>query len=239
MSGSANRSGALVDSCREFWCEVADAAEIAASPSLGKYGLATEPLSSRLDRDQLRALHATARVVDVDPTTLEGLRPWLAGQLLESAHRARAGVDATADVHDALLSLARDSGKEIRTELPDAEATLAFFANLGDVAEIEYLMWTLDRVAEQGAEIRGRSQRGWSATDPSPRPRSSRCRGSIPPSTGACWSSETKPGCHASSRCCASPAARSYSSAIRTCPDTTGYRPCSRAVGYACSSEPI
>ena len=143
-----------VDSCREFWCEVADAAEIAASPSLGKYGLATEPLSSRLDRDQLRALHATARVVDVDPTTLEGLRPWLAGQLLESAHRARAGVDATADVHDALLSMARDSGKEIRTELPDAEATLAFFANLGDAAEIEYLMWTLDRVAQQGAEIR-------------------------------------------------------------------------------------
>jgi uncharacterized protein YbaP (TraB family) len=143
-----------LDSCREFWCEVADAAEIAASPFLGKYGLAAEPLSRRLDQDQLRALHATARVVDVDPTTLEGLRPWLAGQLLESAHRARADVDPTADVHDALLSLARDAGKVVRTELPDAEATLAFFANLGDAAEIEYLMWTLDRVAQQGTELR-------------------------------------------------------------------------------------
>jgi uncharacterized protein len=143
-----------VDGCREFWCEVADAAEIAASPSLGKYGLAGEPLSTRLNKDQLRSLHATARAVDVDPTTLEGLRPWLAGQLLESAHRARAGFDATADVHDVLLSLARESGKPIRTELPDAEATLAFFANLGDVAEIEYLMWTLDRVAQRGAELR-------------------------------------------------------------------------------------
>jgi uncharacterized protein len=99
-------------------------------------------------------LHATARAVEVDPTSLEGLRPWLAGQLLESAHRDRSGVDATADVHDMLLSLARDSGKVIRTELPDADATLFFFANLGDAAEIEYLMWTLDRVAQQRAEIR-------------------------------------------------------------------------------------
>jgi uncharacterized protein YbaP (TraB family) len=74
--------------------------------------------------------------------------------LLESAHRDRSGVDATADVHDMLLSLARDSGKVIRTELPDADATLFFFANLGDAAEIEYLMWTFGRVAQQRAEIR-------------------------------------------------------------------------------------
>jgi uncharacterized protein YbaP (TraB family) len=143
-----------VDGCREFWCEVADAAEIAASPSLGEYGLSAEPLSSRLDESQLRALHAAARVVDVDPTTLEGLRPWLAGQLLESAHRDRAGVDATAGVHDVLLSRARESGTPIHTELPDAEATLAFFAHFGDTAEIEYLMWTLDRVVQRGAELR-------------------------------------------------------------------------------------
>ena len=143
-----------LDRCREFWCEVADADEIAASPALGEYGLSAEPLSRRLDMERLRSLHATARLVDVDPTSLEGLRPWLAGQLLESAHRARSGVDSTADVHDVLVARARASGKVIRTELPDAEATLAFFASLGDDAEIEYLMWTLDRVAQQGPELR-------------------------------------------------------------------------------------
>lgn len=143
-----------VDGSREFWCEVADADEIAASPSLGEYGLAAEPLSGRLDEHQRHYLHAIAGAVDVDPTTLEGLRPWLAGQLLEIVHRDRSGIDATADVHNVLLSLARDSGKAIRTELPDAEATLAFFANLGHAAEIDYLMWTLDRVAGQGTEIR-------------------------------------------------------------------------------------
>jgi len=143
-----------VEGCREFWCEFTDAAEIAANPSLGEYGLAAEPLSHRLDEEELRRLQTAARVVDVDPATLEGLRPWLAGQLLEAAHRDRSGVDSTTDVHDVLLSLARDSGAVIRTELPDAEATLAFFANLGDAAEIEYLMWTLERVVHGGAEIR-------------------------------------------------------------------------------------
>jgi uncharacterized protein YbaP (TraB family) len=143
-----------IDGCREFWCEVADAAEVAASPALGRYGLGTEPLSRRLDGEQLHHLQATAHAVGVDPTTLEGLRPWLAGQLLESAHRERSGVDAAVDVHDVLLSLARDAGKVIRTELPNAEATLSFFGNLGEEAEIDYLLWTLDRVAQEGAEIR-------------------------------------------------------------------------------------
>ena len=60
---------------------------------------------------------------------------------------------SAADVHGVLLGLANDAGKVVRTELPDAAATLSFFANLGEPVEIEYLMWTLDRVAEHGAEI--------------------------------------------------------------------------------------
>ncbi len=56
-------------------------------------------------------------------------------------------------MHGVLLGLANDARKVIRTELPDAAATLSFFANLGEPVEIEYLMWTLDRVAERGAEI--------------------------------------------------------------------------------------
>ena len=155
---------AALNGSREFWCEVADADEIASSPLLAECGLSAEALSTRLDHDELRYLQEIAHDVGVDPMTLEGLRPWLAGQLLESVHRSRAGVDATIDVHGVLLDLAKEAGKVIRTELPDAGATLSFFANLDEVVEIEYLMWTLDRVAEHGAELT-RQVAAWKAGD--------------------------------------------------------------------------
>jgi uncharacterized protein YbaP (TraB family) len=155
---------AAFDGCREFWCEVAGADEIASSPLLAEYGLSAEPLSTRLDEEVLRYLQETARAVGVDPTTLEGFRPWLAGQLLERAHRLRAGVEATGDVHGVLLALAKDAGKVIRTELPDANATLSFFANLGAPVELEYLLWTLDRVAAHGAEL-NRQVAAWMVGD--------------------------------------------------------------------------
>ena len=67
-------------------------------------------------------------------------------------------------MHGVLLDLAKEAGKVIRTELPDAGATLSFFANLDEAVEIEYLMWTLDRVAEHGAELT-RQVAAWKAGD--------------------------------------------------------------------------
>ena len=155
---------AALDDSRELWCEVADAHEIARSPLLGTYALSAQPLSSRLKGGGLRYLQATARAVEVDPTTLEGFRPWLAGELLEHAQRSHAGVDAAVGVHEVLVRLARDAGKVIRSELPDADATLSSFGSLDEAVEIDYLMWTLDRVAKRGAEI-GRQVAAWKVGD--------------------------------------------------------------------------
>ena len=219
-----------VDSCREFWCEVADAAEIAASPSLGKYGLATEPLSSRLDQDQLRVLacHRTRRrrrshhargTATLARGTTARERPPRSRGCRRDRRRAR-----RASFHGAGLG----QGDPHRTPGRGGDARLLREPRRRGRGRIPHVDTGSGRATGSRAPRR-KSQRGWSATDPSPRPRSSRCRGSIPPSTGACWWSETEPGCHASSRCCARPAARSYSSAIRTCPASTGYRPCSLA----------
>jgi uncharacterized protein YbaP (TraB family) len=153
-----------LDECRELWCEVADAQQIARSPLLVEHGLSDTPLSSRLSDHERQHLHETATALGIDPTTLEGLRPWLAGQLLEHAHRSYIGIDATAGPHEVLVGIATDAGKTIRTELPDVDATLAFFSDLDAVAGIEYLMWTVDRVADDGTESR-RQVAAWIAGD--------------------------------------------------------------------------
>src|SRR5262245_6409610 len=64
---------AAFDESHEFWCEVADAEEIARSSLVTEYGLSSRSLSSRLNDRDLRSLQEAALAVDVDPTTLEGL----------------------------------------------------------------------------------------------------------------------------------------------------------------------
>ncbi len=148
----------------QLWCEVADVDDLVRSPLLGAYGMSDEPLSARLGSNELDRLRAAAEALRIDVSTLDGLRPWLAGQVLEHAHRSQLGVAAAADVHGILVGLAKQAGKPIRTELPDAEATLAFFGAMTAVVELEYLAWTLDRVADRGAEL-ARQVAAWCVGD--------------------------------------------------------------------------
>ena len=108
----------------QLWCEVADVDDLVRSPFLGAYGMSDAPLSARLGSNELDRLRAAAEALRIDVSTLDGLRPWLAGQVLEHAHRSQLSVAAAADVHGILVGLAKQAGKPIRTELPDAEATL-------------------------------------------------------------------------------------------------------------------
>jgi hypothetical protein len=134
------------DQAAEFWCEVADTQQVARDPALARHGLSTEPLSRFLQPSELAELQDVCRTLEVDPPSLDGMRPWLAAQLLEQVHRSRAGIDADTSVHDVLLASAKQAGKKVRTELRDSEATLSFFGVMSEPVEREYLLWTLDRV---------------------------------------------------------------------------------------------
>jgi len=155
-----------VDGSAEFWCEVADAQEIAQSPLLARYGLSSEPLSERLSPSARSSLQDACRALDVDPASLEELRPWLAAQLLEHVLRSRDGIDAGVSVHEVLLARAKQAGKTIRTELPDIDATLSFFDTMPWAVESEYLLWTADRVTADPDEI-VRQVSAWTRGDPS------------------------------------------------------------------------
>lgn len=137
----------------QLWCEVADAQEIVRSPRFAEHGMSVEPLSVTLGTRELERLRAVARSLGLEPSTLDDLRPWLAGQVLEHTHRARLGVEAATSVHEVLVGCAKEAGKPVHTELPDAEATLAFFGAMSGSVELEYLAWTLDRVTDDGVEL--------------------------------------------------------------------------------------
>jgi len=141
-----------VEGSRELWRE-ADREELARSPLLPAVALADEPLSAQLDDAERRSLDMVAARVGVDPATLEGLRPWAAGQVLEEALRSQAGVDGALGVDAVITGLARAAGVPVRSELGDPEATFSWFAGMDRRLELEYLMWTVDRVASGATEM--------------------------------------------------------------------------------------
>jgi len=152
-----------VETSRVLWRE-ADRDELAASPLLATYALSDVPLSSRLGGDAHGRVGDVARSVGVDPASLEGLRPWVAAQLLEGALRARAGLDGGLGVDAVIARLAAAAGVATRSELGDAAATFAWFAGLGTELEVDYLQWTVDRVALGPGEM-DRQVRAWLAGD--------------------------------------------------------------------------
>ncbi len=130
---------AAVEASRELWRE-ADRTDVAASPLLMRHVLADEPLSMRLGEKRLGRVHDVARGVGVDPTTLEGFRPWVAGQLLDQAMRSAAGYDSAHGVDVVITGLATAAGVPVRYEMGDAEAALSWFDGLGPDLEVDYLM---------------------------------------------------------------------------------------------------
>jgi uncharacterized protein len=154
-----------VEASRVLWRE-ADRDELSASPLLATYALSDEPLSARLGTDAAGGVRDAARRVGVDPDTLEGLRPWVAGQVLEGALRAQAGLDGGLGVDAVIAGLAAGAGVPARSELGDAAATFGWFDALGPTLEVDYLLWTVDRLGPGPAEM-GRQVRAWLAADPS------------------------------------------------------------------------
>ncbi len=154
-----------VDGSRELWRE-ADREELGQSPLVADYAVTDQPLSAWLDDEQRRRVAAVARGVGVDPVTLDGLRPWAAGQVLEAALQGSASLDGALGVEAVIAGLAAARDIPIRSELGDAAATFSWFADMDHPLEAEYLMWTVERVALGPGEM-DRQVAAWLTGDPS------------------------------------------------------------------------
>ena len=69
-----------------------------------------------------------------------------AGQVLEGILRAAAGLDPARSVDEVVGRLAAEAGIPVTWELGDAQATLSWFAGMKQELEVEYLMWTIERI---------------------------------------------------------------------------------------------
>lgn len=148
---------------RAFWHEVPDDPQLTDGSLLIQYGLSAELLSVVLDQDTGEQLNHAASLVAVDPATLEGLRPWLAAQALDHALRAQVPSDELLDVESVLTEVARSANKAVHAEFASAEAVISSLANYG-AAEVDYLLWTVDRVTNGVAEMT-RQANAWMAGD--------------------------------------------------------------------------
>ena len=150
---------AAVEESREVWRE-ADREEIERSPLIATYAVSNERLSERLDESERLVVEGIANEVGVDPAVLEVLRPWAAAQVLEGALRANAGIDATLAADEVITRLATDAGIVVRCELGDAEATLSWFAGMDRELEVDYLIWTVERIS-RGVRDMDRQVAAW------------------------------------------------------------------------------
>jgi len=148
----------------EVWCEVPGDEEFVGHPLFLEVGGSPDRmLADRLDAERIARFEAVARSVGLDPAGLQGLRPWLAAQLIELALRAKAGLAPAHAVDRVVIGLARDHGIPVRSEFSIEEA-LSRFGEMPELIELQYLDSVLER-AEGGVAAIDREFNAWANGD--------------------------------------------------------------------------
>jgi uncharacterized protein YbaP (TraB family) len=145
----------------ELWLEIADIDNQAAlAPLMAKFGLDPEhPLSTRLNDGQKKKLQKLTSTYGVPATTLEPMRPWLAGIILSAMPLLKAGYDPKAGVERVLTAQATAEGDKIHG-FETAEEQFAIFASMSEDEQLAFLSDTLDEL-EKGIEELDRLAKAW------------------------------------------------------------------------------
>lgn len=147
----------------EVWSEVPGDEDVGSNQLMTQLGLSDSPLADRLGPARHGRVVAVGNRLGVAPKQLEGLRPWLAAQLLDAALLAAAGLDPSTRVDRTVTRLARESGARLRWEL-DVDEAIRLFGDLSGDAEVAYLDMVLAR-ADDGPLGLERSFHAWNEGD--------------------------------------------------------------------------
>lgn len=130
-----------------------------------RYGLQPEGqrLSDTLDAPARARLARVARSLDIDPASLEPLRPWLAALRLSFTYAVREGHQQQAGVETVLLAEARAQGKLI-TYLETPEQQIRTLADLSPEDQVRFLASSLDQIENQSDTLE-RMDRAWVTGD--------------------------------------------------------------------------
>ena len=124
--------------------------EIKAQALVWQHGMYTNGgrLSDLLSRDERKALRRVAKSVDLDPTGIDNLRPWLAAITLGVQYIIAQGADPNSGVEKVLEAEARELGKELRY-FETIEQQIGFFHTLSEPAQKEFLLVSVRQIEEE------------------------------------------------------------------------------------------
>jgi uncharacterized protein YbaP (TraB family) len=145
----------------ELWLEVADADNQAAVvPLIQQYGIDREKsLFSKLNPAQRETLAKLAANYNMPLSSLEPMKPWLAGLMLAVLPLQKAGYDPNAGVDRLLKGQAEKEGDKI-FGFETMEEQIRFFAELPEREQIAFLDQTLEDVAE-GLALLDKIAKAW------------------------------------------------------------------------------
>lgn len=148
----------------EVWCEVPDDEQVVGHPLFLEVARSPDRvLSERLGAELTARFEAMVLSLGLDPAGLEGMRPWLAAQLIEQALRAKAGLASEHAVERVVIGLAREHGIPIRSEF-SIEEVLRGFGEMPEPVELQYLDSILER-AEGGVAAIDNEFNAWADGD--------------------------------------------------------------------------
>lgn len=147
-----------------FWKETADLLPGDEKKFIAPGLAGNRPLSTWLTREQKEVVAAAAIETGTTYEALDRLKPWLAGISLNRAYGARQLNGQIDDPIPILTARAREQGKIIRSEFPDADSQLALVNNMSDATQVEYLFYTIEnnRLPREAVD---RRRRAWAAGD--------------------------------------------------------------------------
>lgn len=145
----------------ELWLEVANIDDQASVlPLMTKYGIDPEKtLSSKLNAAQKEKLSKVADIYGVPLSSLEPMKPWMAGLMFAVLPLQKAGYDPNAGIDRLLKAQAEKEGDKIHG-FETAEEQVRFFAELPEPEQIAFLEETLGE-AEEGLAQLEKLARAW------------------------------------------------------------------------------
>ena len=122
------------------------------------------PLSTWLTPEQREEVAKAATEAGTTFAALEPLKPWLASLSLGEAYGRRNRRPPMEDPLQILTGRAKAAGKPIRTEFPDVDSQLAFFAGMSQAAQVEFLFYTIEN-SRLAQDVIDRRRAAWAAGD--------------------------------------------------------------------------
>ena len=143
---SDSRIEGLLHTCGSLWNETNQIASVNMKEVMQRYGIDPDkPLNAWLTSSDRDRLSQAAKLAGVPEDSLAPLRPWLAGNALESAFFYAPGVNGR-NADQVLVSQATEAGIPVSSEFATKADAARWFSELPPEQQVQYFRYMLDEI---------------------------------------------------------------------------------------------